>query len=214
MVLPLGLTQTLDSMTTAEQSSLTWNAVLRVVDRLNSVSAGNGATLTYTDVVRTTLSTAATRHHRRSGSNTVYLTAFFDAAQVTSSEATSAAATVTSANPVVVFYDTSTSSVGTATATSASARAGTASPTAAPTTAPKASEDALDTTRVALVVAAAAAIALLILAAVVYKVRQSKNSATWRDTEAKEPARMRLDIVSTTTTATYDDKRTAQSSVV
>lgn len=53
--------QTVASMTEAERLSFQFNALLRVVDRLNGVNAGNGVTITTNDATRTTLADPTAR---------------------------------------------------------------------------------------------------------------------------------------------------------
>ena len=110
-------------MTDAEELSVTNGCVQALLVRLNDVTSGNSATLTSSDVSRTTLSDKGSRLVRRSYE--VDFVAYFSDITVSPSTAAAAAMTITSDNPLVVSYTKQGGSSATATATSASGGAST-----------------------------------------------------------------------------------------
>mmetsp|Transcript_33730 Transcript_33730/g.88653 ORF Transcript_33730/g.88653 Transcript_33730/m.88653 type:complete len:287 (-) Transcript_33730:307-1167(-) len=187
VTVPLTIQQALSDMTAAERNSLTYNCIVELIERLNSVNAGGSTNLTTADVARAVLSATATRR-----SNTVYFSAFFNDQSVTESEAISAANTVTASNPFMASYTKADNTIATATATSASARAGTAAPTAAP------KEEDEDTSLsaqgvVALAVVGAIFGAILLLGLVSFKLRQDNRDRAVH-TKSDEPTEPRVTI--------------------
>jgi len=157
-------------MTDAEKASFQFNALVGVVARLNGVNAGNGTTLTTADATRTTLTDAGLRRR----SVTINFAAFFPKTTVSPSSATSAAATITSGNPLIVSYTLANSATATAMATTASAISGTASPTSAPTTT-STSTDSSDNTQTVIIATVVTGCFVLIIAGLAYKVHQKRD---------------------------------------
>jgi hypothetical protein len=114
-------------MTDAEKQSFKHNALLGMVERLNSVNASNWDTLTTNHASGTTIELSTGSRLRRN--NVVNFVALFSKNIVTISQAVAAVATLTPANPLVISYTKADSSIWEATATSGSASGGTAAPT-------------------------------------------------------------------------------------
>jgi hypothetical protein len=186
MALDFTLDQAVSAMSTAEISSFKFNALVALIALLNTADAGEGTDLTTGDVSRTDLSDTSSRR-----SSTVYFKAYFPAATVTSAEATTSVASVSSSNPLVVSYTKADLTTGTGSASSAAVTAGTASPTAAPTTAASDDDEALSSEGViALAVVGAIVAVVLIGGLVAWKSRQDKPSRQVhvKPSEPEEPS--------------------------
>lgn len=128
MALELTHSQSLDSMSDAERASLRWNALNRLIDRMNTLRDSSERNLTTDDVISAILSNTPSRRRQF----TQYLNVKFSKATVSDALLTSTTSSIPS-DPIEVTYTRDDSTTAVVDIASATAVVGTASPTAAPT---------------------------------------------------------------------------------